>query len=123
MREHADADQKLRLILVGDLDVASVGTLTERLAELKAEERPIRLDLSELAFIDSSGLQALLVALSDARWTGWPVEVAAQLSPSVERAVRIVGIAQVLWPEGPGAPQLDATASRTGSSDAHRRFS
>ena len=60
--------------------------------------RPVRLDLSELAFIDSSGIQAVIVALTDARWVGWRLEVAPGVSPSVERAAQIVGIAQVLWP-------------------------
>jgi hypothetical protein len=54
-----------------------------------------------LSFIDSSGIQAVLAALTDARWTGWQLEVAPKVSPTVERAANFVGIAQVLWPEEP----------------------
>jgi anti-anti-sigma factor len=106
--ERVDADEVLRLMLLGDLDLAVAETLSSRLSELKAEGRPVRLDLSQLAFIDSSGVQALLVALTDARWSGWPLEVAPEVSPSVARAARVVGIAQVLWPQA-------LSTSRTGA--------
>jgi stage II sporulation protein AA (anti-sigma F factor antagonist) len=102
MREMDDPDQALRLVLLGDLDLSTAPTLSTRLTELKTMGRPTRLDLSEVAFIDSSGIQVLLLALTDARWTGWPLEVARGVSPSVQRAAEIVGIGQVLWPEKPG---------------------
>jgi anti-anti-sigma factor len=99
MREDLDAGGTVRLTLLGDLDLTVADTLGTRLAELKTAGRPVRLDLSRLAFIDSTGIQALLVALTDARWTGWQLDVAQQVSPSVERAAQVVGIAQVLWPK------------------------
>jgi len=101
IRETVDPDQAVRLILIGDLDVAAADVFTARLAGLKTAGSRTRLDLSQLAFIDSAGIQALLVALADARWDGWSLEVAPELSPSVRRAAEIVGIAQVLWPEDP----------------------
>ncbi len=103
IREHLDADETLRLTILGDLDLAVAGKLSARLAELKATGHPVRLDLSQLAFIDSSGIQAILIALTDARWTGWRLEVTRELSPSVARAAEIVGIAQVLWPQDSNA--------------------
>jgi anti-anti-sigma factor len=112
MREQLDPDDTLRLILLGDLDIASADTVTTRLAELETAERPVRLDLSKLAFIDSSGIQALLVALTDARWHGWHLEVAREVSPTVERAAQIVGIAQVLWPQDPGPHEPGPLSSR-----------
>jgi anti-anti-sigma factor len=108
MRERLDVDQMLRLTLLGDLDIAGAQRLRARLAKHKAAGRPVRLDLSELAFIDSSGIQALLAALTDARWIGWQLEVARDVSPTVERAAQIVGIAQVLWPQVPGASGSDS---------------
>ena len=108
MRERLDADETLRLTLLGDLDLAVANRLTARLAELKAAGRAVRLDLSQLAFIDSTGVQALLIALTDARWIGWQLEVAPELSRSVERAAQIVGIAQVLWPQDSATRRSDA---------------
>jgi anti-anti-sigma factor len=110
LREHFDTDETLRLAVLGDLDIAAAETLSKRLAELKAADRPVRLDLSEVAFIDSSGIQALLRALADARWSGWRLEVAREVSPSVERAAQVVKIGQVLWPEDLDPPRTDATA-------------
>jgi anti-anti-sigma factor len=107
MRERIDTDDTLRLTIFGDLDVAGVDAFTSRLAELKAAGRPVRLDLSQLAFIDSAGVQALLVTLTDARSTGWRLEVAPDVSAVVQRAAQITGIAVILWPE-----PLDANPSR-----------
>ena len=110
--ETVDPDQALRLMLFGDLDLTAAEAFSTRLAELKATGRPCRLDLSRVAFIDSSGIQALLLALTDARWSGWPLEVARAVSPSVERAAQIVGIAQVLWPPEPGPSRTSQTTTR-----------
>ena len=82
MRQHLEADQSLRLLLLGDVDLAVAEILSTRLAELKTAGRPVRLDLSQLAFIDSSGVQALLVALTDPGWTGWQLEVVQRSAPA-----------------------------------------
>ena len=111
IRETVDPDQALRLTPVGDLDLTGAQTLTRRLADIKTTGRRTRLDLSRLEFIDSAGIQALLLALTDARWDGWQLEIARVLSPSVQRAAEIVGIGQVLWPQDRGhggVPQADA---------------
>ena len=102
IRERLETSGTLCLTVLGELDTAVTEKLSTRLRELKTIGRPVRLDLSQLGFIDSSGVQALLVALADARWDGWQLEVARQVSPSVERAAQIVGISQVLWPESEG---------------------
>jgi anti-anti-sigma factor len=111
IREGLDPDEALRLTLLGDLDVTSAQALSTRLAELKTTGRPVRLDLSRLGFIDSSGLQAVLLALTGARWDGWHLEVAPEVSKAVERAAQIVGIAQVLWPQDP-APGTERASQR-----------
>lgn len=98
MHEHLDVDGTVRLGLVGDLDMSVAHTLPKRLEEIKTTGHSVRLDLSRLRFIDSSGVQALLVAVTDARWTGWQLDVAPEISPAVARAAEIVGIAAVLWP-------------------------
>ena len=51
--------------LGGDLDIAGVAELERPLAEVLAREpQPLELDLSELAFLDSSGV-AVLVRLAN----------------------------------------------------------
>jgi anti-anti-sigma factor len=46
------------LRLIGELDLGTVSTLTDAIAQMPADGG-ITLDLSELTFIDSSGLHAL----------------------------------------------------------------
>ena len=48
------------LALEGELDLAGAATLERELAE--HDEGPVVVDLRELAFMDSSGLRALVVA-------------------------------------------------------------
>lgn len=115
VREALDPDGTVRLTLVGDLDLAAADVLGARLAEPKTTGRPTRLDVPQLAFIDSAGIQALLVALTDARWDGWPLEVAPELSPSVQRAAEIVGIAQVLRPQDPDRTRASTANLRPAS--------
>jgi anti-anti-sigma factor len=122
IREHAELDGTLRLTLLGDLDLTAADTLSTRLAALKTSGCPARLDLSKLAFIDSTGIQALLLALTDARWTGWQLDVAPKVSPSVQRAAQIMGIAQVLWPLDPDPNRrVKATSGAASTARARRR--
>ena len=58
----------------------------------------MRLDLSELDFIDSSGVQALVVGLKYARRSGRELEVDRRVSASVERLIEMMGIGAQLWP-------------------------
>jgi anti-anti-sigma factor len=46
--------------LVGELDMAHAPTVAETLDALSDHERPVIVDLTELTFIDSSGIHAIL---------------------------------------------------------------
>jgi anti-anti-sigma factor len=59
------------IALVGDLDIATLPVLQADLARVEGDgAEAIMLDLRELAFLDSSGLQAVLSAKSRARANG-----------------------------------------------------
>jgi len=53
-------DGTLVLRLTGELDLVSEPTLSAELA--RADSRPVRIELEELAFMDSTGLRTLLSA-------------------------------------------------------------
>jgi anti-anti-sigma factor len=55
-------DDPRGLRLEGELDLSGEVTLKEALDELLAEGGPITLDLSELRFMDSTGLRVMLQA-------------------------------------------------------------
>lgn len=88
--DELEEDGGLRLRLTGELDLAAASGLEERLAELSSESVAVRLDLSELDFIDSSGVHVLIRAMNDARTLGWQLEVDPNLSPAVRRVFELV---------------------------------
>jgi anti-anti-sigma factor len=53
-------DQGLRV--EGELDIASAPELSQALRDIDAPANPVVLDFSEVSFMDSSGLRALLEA-------------------------------------------------------------
>ena len=59
------------LRLKGELDMASIGTLTAPLAHAVAAGGPIVVELTELRFMDSTGLHALLGTAQELSQKGW----------------------------------------------------
>jgi anti-anti-sigma factor len=98
IKQRQDPGGFLRLILIGELDLSTVPKFTAALQQLKMESEHVRLDLSKLEFLDSSGVNALVVGLRDARNDGWHLEVDHRLSPQVERVVSVSGVGPFLWP-------------------------
>jgi anti-anti-sigma factor len=86
-------------MLIGELDVAVIDHLSTRLRELRKEGYPVRLDLSGLEFIDSSGIQEIIREMSDARRDGWDLGIDGPMTDQVARTVDLVGARAFLWPE------------------------
>jgi anti-anti-sigma factor len=106
MRESTDLDGALRLNLLGGLDIVVTDRLTARLQTLRSTARPIRIDLSELEFIDCSGLEAIIDELAAARRLGHSLEVDRPVSAPVKRVITFMDASAVLWP--PDADRLPA---------------
>ena len=85
-----ESDHAVRLHLTGDLDIASVPSLDERLAQARAGDLSVCLDLSELDFIDSTGLHALIRAIDDANSNGWRLQIDRAMPPQVMRLLQLV---------------------------------
>jgi anti-anti-sigma factor len=96
--ERSDADGALRLILFGELDLTMSDHLAARLAELRQADAWVRLDLSQLEFIDSSGIRVITRAALEARRDGWALELERELSPTVRRPLELLGMDSALWP-------------------------
>jgi anti-anti-sigma factor len=101
MDEAHDADGALRVMLFGELDLNVADQLEARLAELKAAGTSLRLDLSELTFIDSSGIRVVTRARLDATRDGWPLEIDPNVSEIVRRPLELLGLDEVLWSKTP----------------------
>lgn len=98
MEEHFEDGYRLRLALVGELDVAVVRRLAERLRELRKGGYTVSLDLSRLDFIDSTGLREVITEVSEARRDGWELEVNDELTDQVARVIDLVGARAYFWP-------------------------
>ena len=99
MEEYFEDGRQLRLALVGELDIAVVQQLDERLRELRKGGYAISLDLARLEFIDSTGLRELISAFADSRRDGWQLEIEDQLTDQVARVIELVGARSYFWPD------------------------
>jgi anti-anti-sigma factor len=85
-----EEDGWVHLALTGELDIASAPALGDRLSQLATDEAAVRLDLSRLEFIDSTGLQYLIRAIDDAEHHGWRLQIDPNMAPQVMRLFKLV---------------------------------
>ncbi len=78
--------------LDGELDLASVNELKDLLHAQLASGSEVVLDLSTLEFIDSSGLQSILVALKSSESLPGTLRIRSTISPQVHRLLEIAGV-------------------------------
>ena len=82
--------------LKGELDMAAGESLVRRVTALAATTSgPIEIDMAEVAFIDSSGVRALLRLHEAAVSSGRPMRV-RNLSPDVRRLLDLIGVTELL---------------------------
>jgi anti-sigma B factor antagonist len=80
------------IALSGDLDLATAPILSKKLALFERNEvSTIILDLQDLTFIDSTGMQAFLEARNRAMSNGRRLIVRGA-SPTAQRHIKIVGL-------------------------------
>jgi anti-sigma B factor antagonist len=99
MSQAEDPDGVLRLTLTGELDLAVADRVHARLSRLRRAGASVRLDLSRLSFIDSTGVRALILARATARRNGCGFEVEREVSPNVRQPLELLGLSSYLWPD------------------------
>jgi anti-sigma B factor antagonist len=87
----------VRVSVSGELDVAVIERLQQRLDSLARAGETVVLDLSELAFIDSSGLNVIVTTLRRAEREGWELRIERSMTPTVLRVVKLMGLDAVFW--------------------------
>lgn len=93
---------RVRVHASGELDIATVPRLGEcARAHIQARAETVELDLREVEFIDSTGIQLLLRLAAEGRRAGWTLTILP--SDPVCRVVRLLGLQDRLLP-----PQLQA---------------
>ena len=82
------------VVLGGEIDIAAVHELRAEFAALTDGSRPVTIDLRDVSFIDSSGIEALVAARRDAERAGGSVVLLAP-SPAVARVLEVAGLDDV----------------------------
>ncbi len=77
--------------VAGEIDIATVARLRERLWALASSGRPLVADLEQVSFIDASGLGALAVAARLAAEYGASLHVVCA-RPQIRRLFRLTGL-------------------------------
>jgi anti-sigma B factor antagonist len=77
--------------VAGEVDIATVTRLRERLFELAASGRPLVVDLDQVRFIDSAGLAALVGAARRAAAHGASLQ-AVCARPRTRKLFRLTGL-------------------------------
>jgi stage II sporulation protein AA (anti-sigma F factor antagonist) len=108
--EQAEPEGVRRVALAGELDLASAWAVERRLQETQRSAARVRLDLSDLQFIDCVGLRVLLAARAAADADGGRLEIAGELRPPVRRMLELLG-ERLLSPESGDRDGAGATGS------------
>jgi anti-anti-sigma factor len=99
IREESEPDRSVRLTLYGELDIATVAELDQRVSQLALRGLGVRVDLSRLRFIDVCGLRAVMRAIELANNEGAWLEIDPKVSRPVRRLIGWVGGEAEIWPE------------------------
>lgn len=92
----SDASRPAVLVVRGELDAVSAPQLREALDEARsAGGDDVRIDLSDVTFIDSSGLQSITAALRELRDEGRDLRVEGA-SRAVRRIFEVTGLRHLL---------------------------
>ena len=90
-----DGTGKIRLTPAGELDIATAPMLEQALREQSTNGSPILLDLSQLSFLDSTGLHLLVQMRRDADERGWTLEITRPVGEA-SRVIEVTRMARVL---------------------------
>ena len=89
------AEPEYEVRLLGELDMSTAPQLREELLRLASDGATlVTVDLSELAFVDSTGLSVLITALKRLRQQGGEMALRSP-TPGTRRVLEITGLTEV----------------------------
>lgn len=88
-------DGLVTVLASGELDLAVVDTFAAAIRDAAASGA-VRLDLSGLTFMDSTGVRTLNTALREASEGGHALSVSGELHPSVRQILELTGMLALL---------------------------
>jgi anti-sigma B factor antagonist len=95
LTEVASLNGERLLVLQGELDIVTAPELDAMLTRMREHDHPVVLDLSDVTFMDSTGLTTLMDHWLAGERDGWSFSVRAA-SRSVRRVVELAGVDRLL---------------------------
>ena len=92
IRQVGPAESNVTLAVSGELDMSTIDRLTGEV-DTHLQRRPdcLTLDLSDLAFMDSTGLRLLIELNNRARQESWKLKLISPRHDAASRVLRITG--------------------------------
>ena len=100
LAEDAGSTGERVIRLRGELDIDSAPDLQRALLRLRPAQQRVVLDLSELKFMDSTGLRVLLRARAAAQEGRWEIFI-RNVPPNIQRLFDMTGVHEALPSEAP----------------------
>ena len=85
-------DHEIQVAVTGELDLVSASQLEETLKRELLADNDVLLDLSDMDFIDSTGLHAIVESVRTAKSVGRKLKLSAELPAHARRLMEIVGL-------------------------------
>ena len=85
-------DHEVQVAVTGELDLVTASQLEETLKRQLLADNDVLLDLSEMDFIDSTGLHAIVESVRTAKSVGRRLKLSAELPAHARRLMEIVGL-------------------------------
>jgi anti-sigma B factor antagonist len=86
------SDHEIQVAVTGELDLVSASQLEETLKRELLADNDVLLDLSDMDFIDSTGLHAIVESVRTAKSVGRKLKLSAELPAHARRLMEIVGL-------------------------------
>jgi anti-anti-sigma factor len=96
VRVLSTGERSLRVLVGGELDLATSTRLDQALTRALADADQVVLDLSNVTFIDSSGLSAILAGVNASQLDGAKLTISSTLAPQPRKLFELAGMAGAL---------------------------
>lgn len=92
MRVITTGERTARVLVAGELDLATSPRLDKALTNALTDADDVVLDLSKVTFIDSTGLSAILADVSASQLGGSRLAISSTLAPQPRRLFELAGM-------------------------------